>query len=103
MLRLRRILDPHLRQRRVERQLAGHTRRVRIEHVRRDAAVLERIPDEMRFRQVRGGMDALQKRYDTMPPQASCLMPERPEMLRYERLNPTRGVMRPVTPSDVVV
>lgn len=103
MLRLRRIFNPHLRQRGVERQLARHARRICIEHMRGDAAVLERIPDEMRFRKVRGGVDALQKRYDTMAPQASCLMPERPEMLRYERLRPTRGVTRPVMPSDVVM
>jgi hypothetical protein len=99
---LRGILDPDLGQRLVERQLACHARCVRIEDVRSDALVLKRIPDEMRFRQVGGGVDPLQNLYETIAPQASCLMPERPEMFRYETLRPHCGAMSPLTPTDVV-
>lgn len=80
MRELRRVLDPHLRQRGIERQLARHARRIGVEDVRRDAVVLERIPDEMRFGQVGRGVDPLQNLTDTVAPMPSCLMPERPEM-----------------------
>lgn len=82
MSELRGILDPHLGKRRVERQLPGDTRRVRVEHVRGDAALLERIPDEMRFGQVGGGVDPLQNLTETIAPTASCFTPERLETFR---------------------
>jgi len=98
---LRRILDPHLGKRRVEGQLARHARRVRIEDVRHDAALLERIPDEMRFGQVGGVVDPLQNLTETIAPHASWCTPERPDTFRYERLSPTSFVTRPVTPTEV--
>ena len=100
---LRRVVDPHLWQRRIQGQLAGHAGCVRVEDVRHDAALLQRIPDEMRLGQVGGGVDPLQNRYDTIAPTASCFTPERPEMFRYERLSPTRCVTSPVMPTDVVM
>ena len=103
MSELRGILDPHLRQCRIQRQLAGDAGCIGVEDVRHDAALLERIPDEMRLGQVGGGVDPLQNRYDTIAPMASCFTPERPEMFRYERLRPRRCVTSPVMPTDVVM
>ena len=100
---LRGILDPHLRERRVEGQLARHARRVRIEDVGHDAALLERIPDEMRFGQVGGVVDPLQNLNATIAPIASCLMPERPETFMYVTLSEMSREMRPFTPIAVVM
>ena len=79
---LRRIFNPYLGQGRVEGQLAGDARGVRIEDMRGDAALPKRIPDEMRLGQVGGVVDSLQNLTETMAPIASWWTPERPEMLR---------------------
>lgn len=96
------ILDPHLRQRGIERQLARHARGVGVEDVRGDAVLLERIADEMRLRQVGRGVDALQNLTDTVAPRPSCLMPERPDTRWYAKASATRSVTRPFTPTAVV-
>ena len=77
--RVVRAIDPDLRQRRVERQLAGDAGGVRVEDARANAPVFEEMDEEVRLGEIRGGADALQKRYDTMPLTASWLMPERPD------------------------
>jgi hypothetical protein len=100
---LRGILDPHLRKGRIERQLSRHARCVRVEDVRGDAAMLERIADEMRFRQVGGGVDSFQNLNATIAPIASCFTPERPATFTYETLSDTSRVMSPLMPTDVVM
>jgi len=71
------IFHPYLRQRRVERQLARDARGVGVEHVRHDAMVRERIPDEMRLGQVGGSVDFLQNRYEMVAPMPSWRIAER--------------------------
>ena len=56
------ILDPDLRQRRFDRQLAGDARGVRVEDAHANAPIREEIREEVRLRQVRRGVDPLQKR-----------------------------------------
>jgi hypothetical protein len=74
---MRRIFHPHLGQGGIEGELARDAGGVRVEHVCHDAVVPERIPDEMRFGQVGGGVDLLQNLYETVAPMPSWWTPER--------------------------
>ena len=73
------ILDPELRQRGLDGQLARDARGVRVEDAHAHAARGEQVGEELRFGQVGGGEDALQKRYDTNALTPSSLTPERPD------------------------
>ena len=75
------ILDPDLRERGVDGQLARDARGVRVEDARPHAAIGEEVGEKMRLGQVCRGIDALQNRYDSMPLTPSSLTPERPETL----------------------
>jgi hypothetical protein len=75
------IHDPHLRQRAIDRQLPGEARGVRVEDAHANASIREEIREEVRLRQVRRGVDPLQKRKDSIPLTPSSLMPERPKTL----------------------
>jgi hypothetical protein len=78
-LRLLVVLDPHLRQRGLDRQLAGDAGRVGVEEADADARARQVVQDELRLGKVGGGVDALQKRTETEPVTPSSLMPVRPE------------------------
>ena len=73
------IVHPHLRACGIDGKLAGEAGRVLVEHTRPDAALGEEVYEEMRLGKVAGGVDALQKRIDTMPVKPSSSMPERPD------------------------
>ena len=73
------IVHPHLRTRHVHGKLAGEARGVLVEHTRPDAAPGEQVDEEVRLGKVAGGVDALQKRIDTMPVMPSSSIPERPD------------------------
>ena len=75
------ILDPDLRERRVDRQLPREARGVRIEDARANAPVREPIGEEVRLRQIGCGVDLLQNLYESTAPAPHSLVPERPEML----------------------
>ena len=88
-------IDPDLRQRRVERQLAGDARGVGVEDARANAPVFEEVDEEMRLGEIGCGVDPLQKRYESMPLTPSWLIPERPDTLTYETLTPMRSMSVP--------
>lgn len=96
-------IDPDLRQRHVGRQLAGDARGVRVEDARANAPVFEQVDEEVRLGEVGGGVDAFQKRYESMPLTPSWLIPERPDTLTYERLTPMRSMIVPAMPTAPVV
>ena len=73
------VVHPHLGPCDIDGKLAGEAGRVLVEHTRPDAALGEQVDEEMRLGKVAGGVDALQKRIDTMPVKPSSSMPERPE------------------------
>lgn len=73
------IVHPHLRACGIDGKLAGEAGRVLVEHTRPDAALGEEVYEEVRLGKVAGGVDALQKRIDTMPVKPSSSMPERPD------------------------
>jgi hypothetical protein len=75
------IFDPHLGQRRVDRQLAGEARGVRVEDSNANASIREQVCEEVRLRQVRRGMDPFQNRIETIPVTPSSETFERPETL----------------------
>jgi hypothetical protein len=56
------IHDPHLRQRAIDRQLPGEARGVRVEDTYANAPMREKVCEEVRLRQIRRGIDPLQKR-----------------------------------------
>ena len=88
-------VDPDLRQRRVDRQLAHDARGVRVEDARANAPAGEEVQEELGLRKVGGGEDAFQKRYEIMPLTASWLIPERPDTFAYARLRPMRSINVP--------
>jgi len=55
-------IDPDLRQRGIDRQLAGDARGVRVEDARANAPVGEEVDEELGLGEVGGGVGALQKR-----------------------------------------
>jgi hypothetical protein len=80
VLRARRvggIVDPDLRERCVDRQLAGEARGVRVEDACANAAMGEEVDQEVRLGKVGGGVDALQNFTETVTPSPSSLMPVR--------------------------
>ena len=96
-------IDPDLRQRRVERQLAGDAAGVRVEDARANAPVFEEVDEEVRLGEIGCGVDPLQKRYESMPLTPSWLIPERPDTLTYETLTPMRSMTVPAMPMAPVV
>lgn len=75
---MRRVVHPDLRAGDIDGKLAGEARGVLVEHARPDAALGEKVDEEMGLREVGGGVDALQKRSETVPVKPSSSMPERP-------------------------
>ena len=55
---------------------------MRVQHARADAPVRQQVHEEVRLGEVAGGVDAFQKRTDTMPERPSSEMPERPDTLK---------------------
>jgi hypothetical protein len=100
---VRRIVHPHLRARHVDGKLAGEARGVRVEDARPDAPVGEEVYEEMGLGKVGRGVDALQKRIDTMPVTPSSSMPERPDTFVYASDTPTLLPNCPRTPRVAVV
>jgi len=72
-----RAVDPDLRQRGLDRQLAGEALRVDVEDARADAVLGEQVREELRLGEVRRRPDALQKRIDSIALTPSSLIPER--------------------------
>ena len=75
------VLDPDLRERRVDWQFARHARGIRVEDARANATMREQVQQELRFGKVGSGEDALQNFTETVAPRPSSLMPERDWML----------------------
>jgi len=75
--RVGRVVDPDLRQRCVDGQLAGEAGGVRVEDARANAAMGEQVEEEVRLGEVGGGVDALQNFTETVTPRPSSLMPVR--------------------------
>ena len=71
------VVDPHLGQRGLDRQLAGEARGIRVEDAGTNAAMAEEVDEELRLRQVGRGVDALQNFTETVTPSPSSLMPVR--------------------------
>jgi hypothetical protein len=96
------ILDPHLRERRLDRQLAGDAGSVGVEDAGADARARQVVDEDLRLGKVRRGEDALQKRIATAPVMPSSLMPLRPEMRVYATPSETQSFTLPRMPNDVV-
>ncbi len=97
------ILDPHLRQRGVDRKLAREAGGVRVEDARANASMGKEIDEEMGLGEIGRGVDPFQNFTETMPVTPSSLIPERPETLKYARLTATLLVIHPFTPTLAVV
>jgi len=97
------IVHPHLRPRDVDGELAGEAGRVLVEYTRPDAAVGEQVDEEMGLGEVGGGVDALQKRTDTIPVMPSSSMPVRPDTLKYAAERATLREMLPRMPTAAVM
>lgn len=92
------LLDPHLRQRRLDRELAGEARGIRVEDAGANAAMAEQVDEELRLREVGRGVDALQNFTEAVSPAPSSLMPERDWMLYRLSASAKRGITYPLTP-----
>jgi hypothetical protein len=71
------VIDPHLRQRGFDRQLAREAGGVRVEDARANASMGEEVDEEVRLGKVGRGVDAFQNFTETVPPKPSSLIPER--------------------------
>jgi hypothetical protein len=77
-----RVVDPDLRQRCFDGQLAREAGGVRVEDARANASMGEQVDEEMGLGKVGRGMDAFQNFTETDPAMPSSLIPERPETLK---------------------
>lgn len=97
------VVYPHLREGSLDGQLAREAGSIGVEDARRDPVVTQLIDDQLRFRQVRGGEDALQNFTETMPLTPLSLIPAREPTLKAARLTPMRSVIVPLMPKETVV
>ena len=97
------IVHPHLRPRDIDGKLPGQARGMRVQDASADAPVGEEVYEEMGLGKVARGVDAFQKRIDTMPVTPSSSMPERPDTLVYATETPMRSVIWPRRPRVAVM
>jgi hypothetical protein len=67
------VLHPDLRKGRVDRQLAGDARGVRVQDAGANAAMGEQVDEELRLGKVGCGVDPLQSFTETVAPMPSFL------------------------------